>query len=465
VPERFDWDTLPELQEDLPPAETPEPRRIDFNTIKEGAKDDLSMFAMTAESAGRGIFDNLMNVPNALGEVIGQGIAYPAAGIKAGVTNLAERAARFNLETGEPLTPYGGFSQHLAEAQATWPADPLIRGYNAPTSMDVQALASVAPMAAYQYRTPEEYASMSDLMERRPQELTDIGEMYQQNRDAMLEGYIQRREEQPIGAGTGDVVGDVATMVGFRAPAVSAARSTRLAKPPVKPKPIEPGFRRFLERKADDVRGWARTSGLRLAETGLEGAFMAALQDEDPAAGAAFGIGMQAVGNVTDTLWKEIPGGSKPMKVAVGAFTATALLQLLKTMTPGGRDRILESEESAFSKMAALITIGALSQAAGFGRPSRTIQDDLGAIVDSWHSARRGAVMSLFSEIENDDSGDLDRVMTKIYEDPAYFDDTAMRRISNASVNEDVKLSDTIETLMESDRKFRRKLIALREQQ
>ena len=58
-----------------------------------------------------------------------------------------------------------------------------------------------------------------------------------------------------------------------------------------------------------------------------------------------------------------------------------------------------------------------------------------------------------------------EQIMTKIYEDPAYFDDTAMRRISNASVNEDVKLSDTIETLMESDRKFRRKLIALREQQ
>lgn len=73
--------------------------------------------------------------------------------------------------------------------------------------------------------------------------------------------------------------------------------------------------------------------------------------------------------------------------------------------------------------------------------------------------------MSLFSEIENDDSGDLDRVMTKIYQDPSYFDNVAMRRIGNASMNEDVSLSDTIETLMESDRKFRRKLIALREQQ
>jgi hypothetical protein len=74
-------------------------------------------------------------------------------------------------------------------------------------------------------------------------------------------------------------------------------------------------------------------------------------------------------------------------------------------------------------------------------------------------------VLSVWSEIQNDDSGDIDRVQTKIFEDPSYFDATAMRRIARAMTDENVKLGDTIETLMESDRKFRRQLLALREQQ
>lgn len=473
MPERIDFNDIPyhpELDEEQPVVE---PERIDFNELTfgqrvvQGAKRDVSMLGAAAESAARGVFDNLMNVPNALGEVAGQGLAYPTAAFHAGAQALGETLGKLSFDpaSGEPITPWGGFSEHLQTYQNTWPAAPLIQGYDAPTSVDLQAALPTAAMAAYQYRTPEEYGSFQDDLARMEEPLTDMGQFYTQKRNEALEGYIQRREEQPAGAAAGDVVGDVATMVGFRAPAVSAARARRLASPPVKRPPIDPGFRRFLERKMDDARSWARTSGLRLAETGLEGAFMAALQDEDAAAGAAFGVGMQAVGNATDTLWKEIPGKRPMTKVAVGAFTATALIQLLKSMTPGGRDRILESEESAFNKMAALVAVGALSQAAGFGRPSRTIQDDLGAIVDSWHSARRGAVMSLFSEIENDDSGDLDRVMTRIFEDPGYFDDVAMRRISHASTHEDVSLSDTIETLMESDRKFRRKLLALREQQ
>lgn len=459
-PDRIDFNEL----------QFPQQQRIDFNeiptakyndmTLGQKAMNDLSMMGVAAESAGRGYFDNLMNVPNAIGEVVGNALAYPHAAIRSIGTGIGERAARFNMATGEPLSPYGGWQANLEMAKNTWPASALIGGYDAPTSFDAQALVSAAPMAAYQYRTPEEYGPM-----REPdRELTDIGEQYKQYRDNALEGYLQRREAQPIGAAGGDIAADVATVISGRAPAVSALRTRRLAAPPTKPVHIEPGFRRFLERKANDVRGWARTSGVRLAETGVEGAFLAALQDEDPAAGAAFGVGMQAVGNITDSVWKHFPGKTPSMKIAYGAIGTTAIIQLLKSLTPGGRDRILESEESAFNKLAGLVAIGALSHAAGFSRPSRMIQDDLGAIVDTWHSARRGAVMSVFSEIQNDDSGDLDLLTNKIFQDPTYFDETAMRRISRAMIDENVSLNNTIETLMESDRKFRRKLLALREQ-
>lgn len=465
MPERIDFNDLPyhpELDEERPVAP---PQRIDFNELTMGQKfsRDIGMMGTMLESTGRGFVDNMLNLPNAIGDVVGYGLAYPTAAVQSLTTNLAERGARFNMATGEPLTPYGGWEANLEAAKNTWPASTLIRGHDAPTSTDIQALAGPAAMAAYQYRTPEEYAPMAE--ERRPREITDLGEMYRQERDDILEGYLQRREAQPIGAGTGDVLADVATVVSGRAPIVSAGRKVRLSQPPAKPVVIEPGLRRWMQRKWDDIGSWARTSGLRIAETGVEGAILAALQDEDPISGAAFGAGMQAVGNATDTVWKHFPGKTPSMKLAYGALATTALIQVFKSLTPGGRDRILESEESAFNKMAAVVALGALSKAAGFGRPSRTIQDDLGAIIDTWHSARRGAVISLWSEMQNDDSGDIDRVMTKIFEDLTYFDTTAMRRISHASMNEDVSMGDTIESLMEADRKFRRKLLALREQQ
>lgn len=456
MPERIDFNQIQQPQE---------PERIDYNSMTAGEKvmNDVSMFGQSVESGVRGFMDNMMNLPNALGDVAGNALAYPTAAVKSLGTNIGERMGRFNMATGEPLTPYGGFSQNLAEARATWPASTLIGGMNAPTTLDLEAFAKVAPQAAYQYRTPEEYGPMTQPAAQQ-RELTDMGEQFRQYRDNALEGYLQRREAQPVGAATGDVLGDIGTVLSMRAPIVSAARAHRLATPPAKPVNLDPGFRRFLQRKADDVRSWARTSGLRLAETGTEGAVLAALQDEDPVAGMQFGVGAQAVGNLSDTVWKHFPGNTPSMKLAYGAIATTALIQVMKSLTPGGRDRILESEESAFNKMAAVVAIGALSQAAGFGRPSRTIQDDLGAVVDSWHTARRGAVMSLFSEIQNDDSGDLDRVTSKIFEDPSYFDATAMRRINRAMTDEDVKLGDTIESLMEADRKFRRQILALREQ-
>lgn len=295
--------------------------------------------------------------------------------------------------------------------------------------------------------------------------LTPYGETFAQKRDDILEGYLDRRAAHPIGAGAGDVLGDIATVVSGRAPVVSARRTARLTKAPVKPQKIDPGFRRWSKRKVDNIQAWLKDSGLKMAETGLEGATLAALQDEDPLAGAAFGAGSQAVGNIAQGVWDDIPGKRPTIKLAVGGIAAGALWQVWKAMTPGGRDRILESEESGYQKMAALVAVGAMTRMAGFSRPTTRQLDDLGAVVDSWHTMRRSAVMSLFSEMENDDSGDLDRVLTQMGQDPTFFSPTAQRRISRAATSEDISLGATVESLMEADRKFRRKLMSLREDQ
>lgn len=453
------------------------PREFDYNDMNFGEKvaRDASMFGTLGESTARGFIDNMANVPNAIGDVVGNALAYPTAGAKtlAGMAMPESMKPRFNMATGEP---YGGFGTHLEQARNTWPMSTLIGGMDAPTSFDAQAALRVAPQTAYQYRTPEEYGpSIPYTTGSVNRDLTDMGEQFRQYRDEALEGYIQRREEFPIAADTGDVLADVATLYTGRAPIGNYARQRRLmdlksAKPA--PPKMDPGFRRWATRKADEYKQWFKDSGYQIAETGVEGAMLAALQDEDPVTGAAFGVGVQAVNNVANKWWDELGTlGTKEagitrtgLKAGFTAFALSSLFQIFKELTPGGRDRILESQESGYAKVAATMALGAMTNTAGFGRPSRTQLDDLGLIVDTWHSARRGATMSMFTEIMNDDSGDLDRITTRIFEDPSYFDATAMRRIARAMTDENTKMGDTVATLMESDRKFRRKVLALREQ-
>ncbi len=434
--------------------------------MAEGVQQDVGMFGVTAESAVRGTVDNLMNAPNVIGDFVGNALAYPAAAIKGTVARGAESLARFNLETGEPLTPYSDF---LDEARATWPASTLIQGYDAPTSTDIQAgLTSVA-------RGMQPVGVPGQLYTPPQRPLQEENE-FKNVRDSILEGYIQRREEFPVGANTGDVLSDVMTLYMGRAPVVNTLRNRRMLEGPQvkvpKSSKMDPGVRRWTQERVEGFKDWFAESGIKIAEAGAEGSILAALQDEDPISNAAFGAGAQTMANVADAAWREVPDlGMKPgigrttTKAAIVAAGMTALWQLVKSVTPGGRDRILESEEAAYNKVAGMMILGGLTSAAGFSRPTQRQLDDLNLIIDTWHSSRRGAVMSLFSEWQNDDSGDMDRILNQLSQDPTYFNQTALRRINRAMENEDVRMKDVIDTLMESDRDFRRKLTALREQQ
>ena len=454
-------------RDELPPG-------FSLDRVAQGAAQDVGMFGQVAESTARGFFDNAMNLPNAIGDVAGNALAYPAAGLRALGTAMGEGSARFNLATGEPITPWGGFSEHLDAARNTWPASTLIGGIDAPTSFDAQAFARIAPQAAYQYRTPEEYGpSIPYTTGSVNRDLTDLGEQFARYREDALEGYLQRREAQPVGAATGDVLADVATVATGRAPFVRGARNRRLAemkKPaPPAPTPMDPGFRKWANQKVEGYKDWFKESGYRLGEAGLEGAVLSALQDEDPVTGLAWGVGIQGVNNFANKAWTDMPDfGTKPgltqtgIKAGVAAFALASLFQMAKELTPGGRDRILESEESGYKKAAVTMAIAAMTNAAGFNRPTKDQLDNLGMIVDTWHSSRRAATLSLISEAENDDTGDISRIWSKIYEDPMYFGETANRRLVRAYNNDDISQKDTIESLMESDRRFRRKVMELR---
>jgi hypothetical protein len=308
--------------------------------------------------------------------------------------------------------------------------------------------------------------------EREPKMLTPSGEAFVQRRDEILEGVLQRRAAHPIGAGGGDVLGDVMTVVTGRAPIVKTRRARAKAK---KNEPKQPP-----KEYSDDYKGWAdarldkwgktlKGTPMDAAEVGLEGAVLAALQDEDPLVGLFAGAGLQAGSNMVETAWEALddipikPGATKTgVKLGVASAAMSYFIQAFKELTPGGRDRILESDEAGVKKAAWTMAAMAMFRAGGFGKPSDQQLRQLGLTVDTWMSMRRSTVLSLISEIENDDSGDIERVRAQLIEDSTYFGPTALRRLDRAMTNEDVSVKDTIESLMESDRKFRRKIISLR---
>ena len=454
--------------------------------FQEGVADDVSMFGNIAEGGLRTVIDNAAMLPNAVGELAGTALAGATAGVQTVGSGIAEGLKRnistrpnFDMVTGEPFNFRDELSSNYEAARNTFPASFLIDGYDAPTSVDLQARAMTTPgsiaQSAYQYRTPGEYDNQSLLPPRRDSgELTDMGQTFADARDEILEGVLQRRAAHPIGASGGDLLGDIVTVIGGRAPVVRWRRNARLNKgkePSAPVKEMEPGFRRWADRKVNQYKDWFKTSGYEIGETGVEGAVLAALQDEDPLVGAAFGAGTQSVANVSQHIWEEVPDlGMKPgltrtgTKAGITAFGIASLVQVFKELTPGGRDRILESEESGYRKAAIAMAIGAMTQAAGFGRPTKGQLDNLGMLVDTWHSARRASVMSLVSEMENDDSGDVARIWTQMAQDPSYFDTTANRRLTRAFEDDEISMTGAIESLMEADRKFRRQVIALRDQ-
>ena len=472
---------------DLPEAEqteaaAPKPwERYQQMDLSQRVGEDVTSMGVMGESAARGILDNALNLPNAVGDVIGNTASFLTAGIRTGAERAGELVARtrFNLATGEPteepLTPLGEtFGDRLESARLNPTNQALMRGLDMPTSIDLQAAGATALQ-----NMPAQplYPGMQPNM-MTPNQPAPKGE-FEQTRDAMLEGYIQRREMFPAAAGTGDIIADAGSLYMVRAPGVNLQRLRRRnqeLQPDTPMRKIDPGVKRFLDRKVTDLKDRFGKAGYEIAETGAEGAVLAALQDESPVAGAAFGAGVQAINNIAVGVYEEVDTatgkmGFKPgmtrhgINAAIVATAGASLFQLVKELVPGGRDRILESEESGYAKAAAAMAAGAFTVAAGFSRPSKMQLDDLGLMVDTWHSARRGAVMGTFNEIMNDDSGDSERIMDQINRDASYFDTVPLERINKAWRNEDVSMTDTIETLMESDRNFRRKVLALREQQ
>jgi hypothetical protein len=282
--------------------------------------------------------------------------------------------------------------------------------------------------------------------------------------------------ENPMATTVGRAVGDVATLATLRSPVARArsmaeisaaerAAQVRAAHQAAIEAGKIKGFR-FADSLPDALReATANSTGFgslmnrtgRAAETGLEGAALAILQDGDPMEMAAYSAGGQAAGSL-------LLGGLSGMfsgkmgiagNLAVASIGVGTLVQLAKSAAPGGQDRILESVESGFNKVMLGLATGALAGVAGAGRfPVKSLP----VLSDALTSLPRAATLSVLHDALNDTRAE--KVINQFQSNPDYFGPSAARRLERAFRNPNISISGVIDDLMKT-RAFREKYEAL----
>jgi hypothetical protein len=264
-------------------------------------------------------------------------------------------------------------------------------------------------------------------------------------------------ESSPVAAGLGEIAGDAATLLTARAPAAPALRRFTTPTPRVPTAPVgtvKRGFQEFvsLPRFQSVERGLRRA-----AETGVEGAFIAALNDNDPASAALASAGAQSAGSLA--LWLS----SKPLtRLAPTVLGTTIAVQMLRQATPGVQQNIFESLDISINKTLLILGTGLFAGLSGLGRLPRGVTDNFGLVANSLTPAMRTPLLKVLGDLtaEREQGNDRTlRVLEEFSQNPDAFGKEAQRRIERA-FKEGKSMSQTIEDLMKS-REFRKRFEGL----
>lgn len=295
---------------------------------------------------------------------------------------------------GEPMD----FRARFQQQQQQFPAS-LLRAIPRPTVQDIAAGIRSVPSMLPGGESP--------------------GAAYARNRDQIDIEEQQLRNAHPIAGFAGDISGNILSLITGKAP---MARRILQVEDRIAPKvadmafggavkpAVQPGIRRTLDRalNAEGPRHLAR-GAMRSLETGLEGAVMEVMNDKnaDPIEAAALSAGGQAVGSALLEGGKGLLSGGMLKaggKVALTAGSIGAMWQLFKAATPGGRDRVLESLESGFDKVAFSIMLGGLAAVSGAPRYRDTkLAEEIPWLVEGLSSVPRGVSLSLISRYAHAD--------------------------------------------------------------
>lgn len=280
-----------------------------------------------------------------------------------------------------------------------------------------------------------------------------FGDAYAINRDQLDVEEAQDRAAHPVASIAGDISGDMAALAMGKAPfgrAIGQAEKRLLPKVAdisfgaASKVVVQPGIRRTLERalNAETPRRLARGAG-RSAEAGLEAAVLEVMNDKDadPIEAASLAAGGQAMGSLA------LEGGSGLLsggllksggKIALTAAAMGAIWQVVKSASPGGRDRVLESIESGFNKVAYSVMLGGVATMAGAPRYRDTkLAEEIPALVEGLAAVPRGLTLSLITRYAKADPAEQARfegVLGNLARDPEYKGQTPEEQIIVRSI-------------------------------
>lgn len=262
----------------------------------------------------------------------------------------------------------------------------------------------------------------------------------------------QLAEDHPLASGAGGVAGDIATLATGRLPflgQINKAEKTLAALGPV-------GRNQTLTRDISSLFSSAPMKTLyrglgRTAETGLEGATLSILKGGDPLEAGGYSAGAQAVGSMSQQATKAF--FKHPF--IVSALGAAALFQVGKELTPGGENRFIPSLEAGFEHVAHGLVIGGLS-ALSTGRiragdSSKIVQ----ALADFTTTAGRGGVLSLITDLtqEEEAGGDeVKRTLSLLSTAPDVFNESQLKRLQAGF--DDKAFGAAVKDLMKTDPRF-----------
>lgn len=376
-------------------------------------KDTMTANYVAREIGARRILDNLMAVPDASGELLSTALSGAAAGIET-AARIGANNARSLVGTDRVKGPTIGerFERHQENPSV---AQRALRAIPRPSVETVSSALESVPSLMPGGETPSD-AMLRNRLEFRAE-------------DAKM------RREHPVAATVGDVGGDVLSLViGRRS---SGAKNlvqrveTRLAgKASVgAAETLATDLGKVL--KGPGMQRLAR-GGVRSLESGVEAAALDLLKDPnaDPIETAALAAGSQLVGSGALATAVGLVSGGKVqagLKLSLAAIGTAGILQVLKSSTPGGRDRVLESVESGYDKVALALGLGVASAAIGatrYGRGNTNLAEQSRAFLDGIATVHRGTLLSVLTDWNDGDDKQrtaIENVLTGLAEDPTGF--------------------------------------------
>lgn len=386
------------FQEELDRRKNPFQAEIDSRAADPGG------FHVFMESLRRNVGDMALAIPSATGDLLAMGAA-GAEGLPAGV-----------IPGGRGFE----FGQRYREQQNMFPANAL-RAIPRPRTNEVQAFGESMPAIF----------PGGDTWRGRYE--TRLGELDEQEaREAQL---------HPVASTTGDIAGSIASLLIGKKPLQPTIREVekRIAGRSVfgAASQIDSGMLRVVDRALSSqmIRRPIRGAG-RAAETGLEAAVLEVLNDAENnpilAAGLASG-GQMAASGFAQALQSMTKGGVGPtaLRFSVAALSTAGLWQMVKSASPGGRDRILESIETGYDKVTYALMLGVLGAfVGGRGRDSK-LAEDIPNLVEAFTTVPRGATLEWLSRMVDapeEEQEQFEGLLDRIQRDPDYEGETDFER-------------------------------------